>query len=62
MAYGDDQQEYEDKLAQKVVEFNNYYLRSRANWMTQGEFGFSVNPNQFISLADKARRMMWTDE
>ena len=59
---GDNQRNYDDLLADKVVDFNNYYIRTRAAWMGQGEFSFSVNPNQFIQLTDKARRMMWTDE
>ena len=59
---GNNQKKYDQNLAEKVVDFNHYYILSRARWMSQGEFSFSVNPNQFIQLSDKARRMMWTDE
>ena len=51
-----------DILRQQVTDFNDYYVRTKALWMHQGEFGFSLNPNQFISMSDKARRMTWSDE
>lgn len=49
-------------LEQDVEKFNEYYLRTKPLWMRHGEFGFSLNPNQFLSLADKARRVSWSDE
>ena len=49
-------------LEQDVERFNDYYVRTRPLWMKQGEFGFSLHPNQFLSLTDKARRVSWSDE
>lgn len=49
-------------LEQDVERFNDYYVRTKPRWMKQGEFGFSLNPNQFLSLTDKARRVSWSDE
>lgn len=46
----------------KVGDFNDYYKKTRKAWMRYGEFGFVLNPNQFLSMSDKMRIMMWSDE
>ena len=57
-----DSSTYDALLALKILAFNQYYITSRARWMRLGEFGFSMNPNKFIQMSDKSRRMMWWDE
>lgn len=46
----------------QVESYNDYYKRTRKAWMKHGEFGFSLNPNQFLSMSDKIRMLMWSDE
>lgn len=53
---------YDVNLFFQVTLFNLYYQTTRANWMKLGDFGFNLNPNKFIQMSDKARRMMWWDE
>ncbi|MBS2039742.1 hypothetical protein JST97_32455 [bacterium] len=53
---------YEFRLLIQVLLFDLYYQSTRPKWMKLGDFGFNMNPNKFIQMSDKARRMMWWDE
>lgn len=46
----------------QIEGYNDYYKKTHKAWMKQGEFGFSLNPNQFLSMSDKIRMLMWSDE
>lgn len=49
------------KLWGAVGKFNDLYQQHHYSWMRQGAFGFSFDPNQFIQISDKARKVMWRE-
>ncbi|MFN8612624.1 MAG: hypothetical protein U0931_34110 [Vulcanimicrobiota bacterium] len=53
---------FEIVLFAQVTLFDMYYQSTKPRWMKLGDFGFNMNPNKFIQMSDKARRMMWWDE